>query len=155
MVKAGQEFSYNTILTVVSTDASAPEYKMIFVLGGSEELDEFKLCATQLSVEKFTAQYTIDGIYDSYMFVGETKQLTIKNIDGTVYGGNAQWISTDENVVAIGNDGYVYAKSEGVAEVQVIIGGDIAATTLINVERATGISIGLDKPGYEIANVGD
>ncbi|MBP5372473.1 MAG: Ig-like domain-containing protein, partial [Bacteroidales bacterium] len=155
MVKAGQEFSYNTILTVVSTDASAPEYKMILLLGGSEELDEFKLCATQLSVEKFTAQYTIDGIYDSYMFVGETKQLTIKNIDGTVYGGNAQWISTDENVVAIGNDGYVYAKSEGVAEVQVIIGGDIAATTLINVERATGISIGLDKPGYEIANVGD
>ncbi|MBP5583210.1 MAG: T9SS type A sorting domain-containing protein, partial [Bacteroidales bacterium] len=155
MVKAGQEFSYNTILTVVSTDASAPEYKMILLLGGSEELDEFNLCATQFSVEKFTAQYTIDGIYDSYMFVGETKQLTIKNIDGTVYGGNAQWISTDENVVAIGNDGYVYAKSEGVAEVQVIIGGDIAATTLINVERATGISIGLDKPGYEIANVGD
>ena len=155
MVKAGQEFSYNTILTVVPTAASAPNYKMILVLGGSEELDELKLCATQLSVEKFTAQYTIDGLDDSYMFVGETKQLTIKNIDGTVYGGDAQWVSTDENVVAIGDNGYVYAKSVGVAEVQVIIGGDIAATAFISVENATDVTIGLDKPGYEIANVGD
>ncbi|MBR5434255.1 MAG: Ig-like domain-containing protein, partial [Bacteroidales bacterium] len=155
MVKAGQEFTYNTILTVVPTDASVPEYKMLFLLGGPEELDECNLCATQFSVEKFTAQYSIYGA--SNMYVNDGTQLTIYNIDGPEYGGDAQWVSTDESVVAVGNNGYVFAKSEGVAEIQVIIGGEIAATALITVSNGQSpyFSMGFDEPGYVFDNVGD
>ena len=150
-VQAGVPFTYSTLLTIQSTTSSAPEYKFMVALAGENE--ESRLCATKLEFNKFESQYAFDAPqYELY--VGGSQKLTLKNIDGTVYGGDAEWYSSDEKVVKVQN-GYAVALSEGPAEIQAFVGGTLVASTMIVVTEPSGISMWFDEAGYTFSQVGE
>ena len=151
MVQAGEPFSYSTLLTTLETESQSPQYKLMVGLAGGSGTSRF--CATKLEITKFEPQYAFD--YTEYeMNAGAVRKLTLKNIDGSEYGGDAEWYSTDMTVATV-QDGVVTALSDGFAEIQAYVGGNLVATTLVSVTESSGFYIGFDEPGYVFDNVGD
>lgn len=150
-VQAGVPFTYATMLTIQATASSTPNYNFMVALTGENE--ESRLCATKLEFTKFEPQYKFDeSQYE--LSVNGGKLLVLKNSDGSVYGGDAEWYSSKQSVATVQN-GYVTGISEGSTEIQVYVGGSLVATTTVVVYETTWFSIGFDEPGYVFEEVGE
>lgn len=144
-VQAGVPFTYATMLTIQATASSTPNYNFMVALTGENE--ESRLCATKLEFTKFEAKYTLDA--QNEIYIGTGKMLTLRNIDGSVYGGEATWSSSDPNVATV-EKGYVYGVDEGVTEIQAFIGGELAASTTVAVSEGSGVAMWFDEAGYTL-----
>lgn len=150
-VQAGVPFTYATMLTIQATASSTPNYNFMVALTGENE--ESRLCATKLEFTKFEPQYKFDE-FQYELSVNGGKLLVLKNSDGSVYGGDAEWYSSKQSVATVQN-GYVTGISEGSTEIQVYVGGSLVATTTVVVYETTWFSIGFDEPGYVFEEVGE
>lgn len=148
-VQAGVPFTYASMLTIQATASSTPNYKFMIALLGDN--DEARLCATKLEFSKFEAKYTLDA--QNEIYVGTGKMLTLRNIDGSVYSGEATWASSNPNVASV-EKGYVYGVTEGVTEIQAYIGDELAATATVLVVEGSGVGMWFDEAGYTL-NVGE
>lgn len=145
VVQAGVPFTYTSLLTIQETASSTPNYNFMVALTGENE--ESRLCATKLEFTKFEAKYTLDA--QNEIYIGTGKMLTLRNIDGSVYGGEATWSSSDPNVATV-EKGYVYGVDEGVIEIQAFIGGELAASTTVVVSEGSGVAMWFDEAGYTL-----
>lgn len=145
VVQAGVPFTYTSLLTIQETASSTPNYNFMVALTGENE--ESRLCATKLEFTKFEAKYTLDA--QNEIYIGTGKMLTLRNIDGSVYGGEATWSSSDPNVATV-EKGYVYGVDEGVTEIQAFIGGELAASTTVVVSEGSGVAMWFDEAGYTL-----
>ena len=145
VVQAGVPFTYTSLLTIQETASSTPNYNFMVALTGENE--ESRLCATKLEFTKFEAKYTLDA--QNEIYIGTGKMLTLRNIDGSVYGGEATWSSSDPNVATV-EKGYVYGVDEGVTEIQAFIGGELAASTTVAVSEGSGVAMWFDEAGYTL-----
>lgn len=145
VVQAGVPFTYTSLLTIQETASSTPNYNFMVALIGENE--ESRLCATKLEFTKFEAKYTLDA--QNEIYIGTGKMLTLRNIDSSVYGGEATWSSSDPNVATV-EKGYVYGVDEGVTEIQAFIGGELAASTTVAVSEGSGVAMWFDEAGYTL-----